>query len=183
MPTTKWMSWEGGVDLIAATAPGLENPNVIVHVARMVHTPVGSAPAGILFWQPDPAAAPLVCGFVSSDPEVGKYFGPNIFAGTPFEQAPVLEAVISVTSGPDGCSARVEAAGHVFETELSGLAAAEVIQRAPMATAPFVQQGIEAPASRASLKVDGRPVEISIPATGITGGPCAVSAPCGIYSR
>ena len=65
MAMTRWMSWEGGVDLVAVTAPGLEMPNVIVHVARMVHTPVGSAPAGSVLWQPDPAAAPVVCGFVS----------------------------------------------------------------------------------------------------------------------
>jgi len=44
MAVTQWMSWEGGVDLIAVTAPDVAMPNVIVHVARMVHTPVGSAP-------------------------------------------------------------------------------------------------------------------------------------------
>ena len=59
MAMKNWMSWEGGVDLIAKTSAEIEMPNVIVHVARMVHTPVGSAPGGMLFWQPDPAAAPL----------------------------------------------------------------------------------------------------------------------------
>ena len=112
MAMTRCMSWEGGVDLVAVTAPGLEMPNVIVHVARMVHTPVGSAPAGIVLWQPDPAAAPVVCGFVSSDPAVAAYFGPNIFAGTPFEHAPALDAKIEITSGPDSCSARVEVGGQ-----------------------------------------------------------------------
>ena len=183
MAMTRCMSWEGGVDLVAVTAPGLEMPNVIVHVARMVHTPVGSAPAGIVLWQPDPAAAPVVCGFVSSDPAVAAYFGPNIFAGTPFEHAPALDAKIEITSGPDSCSARVEVGGHVFETSLTGLASAEIIQRTPLATAPFVQQGLEAPAAAAVLKVDGREVEIIIPPVGITGGPCAVSAPCGLCAR
>jgi hypothetical protein len=183
MAMTRWMSWEGGVDLVAATAPGLEMPNVIVHVARMVHTPVGSAPAGIVLWQPDPAAAPVVCGFVSPDPVVAAYFGPNIFAGTPFEQAPALVGKIEITSGPDACSARVEVGGHLFETALGGLAPAEVIQRSPLATAPFVQQGLEAPAAVATLRVDGHEVEIIIPPVGITGGPCAVSAPCGLYAR
>ena len=45
MSISKWMSWEGGVDLVAVTSPDLQMPNVIVHVARMVHTPVGSAPS------------------------------------------------------------------------------------------------------------------------------------------
>jgi len=180
---TRWMSWEGGVDIIALTAPGLEMPNVIVHVARMVHTPAGSAPAGIVLWQPDPAAPPAVCGFVSTDPEVGAYFGPQIFAGTPFAQAPVLEAKIDITSAPDACSARVEVAGHVFETSLTGLAPAELVQRDPIPTAPFTQQGLEAPATVVTLKVNGQPVDIVIPPVGITGGPCAVSAPCGLYAR
>ena len=39
MPIKNWMSWEGGVDLVAMTKPGLSMPNVILHVARMVHTP------------------------------------------------------------------------------------------------------------------------------------------------
>ncbi|MEK7951909.1 hypothetical protein [Luteolibacter soli] len=183
MAVTNWMSWEGGVDLIAVTAPDVAMPNVIVHVARMVHTPVGSAPSGIVFWQPDPSLPPAVCGFVSTDPKVGAYFGPQIFAGTPFEGAPVLDAKIEIVSGPDACSARVEVAGHVFETSLTGLAPAELIQRAPIATAPFTQQGLEAPAATATLKVNGQPVEIIIPPVGITGGPCAVSAPCGLYAR
>lgn len=50
MAYENWMAWEGGVDLIAKTSGDLAMPNVIVHVARMVHTPVGSAPAGMLFY-------------------------------------------------------------------------------------------------------------------------------------
>ena len=50
---TKWMSWEAGVDLVAVTSPDLQMPNVIVHLGRMVNTPVGSAPSGMIFWQPD----------------------------------------------------------------------------------------------------------------------------------
>lgn len=183
MTVKDWMNWEGGVDLIAKTAPELELPNVVVHVARMVHTPVGSAPAGIVLWQPDPAAPPAVCGFVCPDQKVGAYFGPRIFAGTPFEQAPALDAQIEIVTGPDACSARVEVAGHVFETSLTGLAPADLIQREPTASAPFTQQGLEAPAAAASLKVNGKEVEIVLPPEGITGGPCAVFAPCGLYAR
>ena len=124
-----------------------------------------------------------VVPILGPDPAVAAYFGPNIFAGTPFEHAPALDAKIEIISGPDACSARVEAGGHVFETTLGGLAPAEIIQRSPLATAPFVQQGLEAPAAEAMLKVDGREVEIMIPPVGITGGPSAVSAPCGLYAR
>ncbi len=61
-----WMSWEGGVDLIGKTSEQLAAPNVIVHVARIVHTLVGSAPGGLIFWQPDATAPPLAFGFVST---------------------------------------------------------------------------------------------------------------------
>src|ERR1700712_574809 len=103
----QWMSWEGGVDLVAATAPGLPMPNVIVHVARVVHTPIGSAPAGLLFWQPDPAAPPAIMGFICTSVAIGKYFGPSIFAGTPFENAPVLEAAIAIEMDGDVGSAKI----------------------------------------------------------------------------
>ncbi|MEI2737779.1 MAG: hypothetical protein V9F01_03230 [Chitinophagaceae bacterium] len=93
---SKWMSWEGGIDLTAVLSPDSQMPNVIVHLGRMVNTPVGNAPSGMVFWQPDPNAMPAIMGFVSTNAEVGKYFGPNIFAGTPFEQAPVLDAKIDI---------------------------------------------------------------------------------------
>lgn len=46
----------------------------------------------MILYQPDPDAPPEVMGFVCGDPKVGAYFGPKIFAGTPFETLPVLEA-------------------------------------------------------------------------------------------
>ena len=39
---TKWMSWEGGIDLVAVTSLDLQMPNLIVHLGRIVNTPVGS---------------------------------------------------------------------------------------------------------------------------------------------
>ena len=96
---SKWMSWEGGIDLVAVTSPDLQMPNVIVHLGRMVNTPVGNAPSGMVLWQPDTTGMPAVMGFVSTNAEVGKYFGPNIFAGTPFEEAPALNATIEITDG------------------------------------------------------------------------------------
>jgi hypothetical protein len=51
MAMTQWMSWEGGVDLVAMTLPGLEMPNVIVHVIPQVGITGGpcavSAPCGL----------------------------------------------------------------------------------------------------------------------------------------
>jgi len=170
-----WMSWEDGVDVMGMTEAGLPGPNVIVHVAGMVHTPDGSAPSGLIFYQPDPKGAPEVMGFLSSDPKVAAYFGPNIFAGTPFEQAPALEGEITVTSTDDGITAHAEVGGHSFDVRLSDLADAAPIDRAAGDPMPFSQKGTEAQA-KASLEVDGQPVEIVQYAD-------SVSAPCGVYVR
>lgn len=168
---------------MAMTDPSLAMPNVIVHVARMVHTPVGSAPAGMIFWQPDPAAAPVVMGFISTDEKVAAYFGPHIFVGTPFESAPSLVAEITVTDAGESVSARIAVGGHVFETELNALSLAGLVERAPAATAPFFQQGLERVAGMATLKVNGEQVAVTIPPVGISGGPASVFSPCGLYAR
>jgi hypothetical protein len=181
-----WMAWEGGVDLVAFTQPGLAMPNVIVHVARVVHTPAGSAPSGMICWQPDPNAAPAMVGFISHEPQtVGRYFGPKIFAGTPFESAPVLAAKIEVnTAGAPGeVGATVTVGNFVFRTSLKGLRPLELIHRPPAAMSPFWQQGTEAAAASASLTVNGKEVSIIVPPAGISGGPAAVWSPCGIYAR
>lgn len=183
MSLNQWMSWEGGVDLIAKTSADLEMPNVIVHVARMVHTPVGSAPSGMIFWQPDPAAPPLAFGFVSSDAAVAAYFANHIFVGTPFEGAPTLIGTVEIDASADQASARVEIPGFLFESHLGEFSATGMIQREPLPTAPFHQQGLEAKAGHACLKVNGVKVDLVIPEVGITGGPCAVFAACGIYAR
>ena len=183
MAYKNWMAWEGGVDLIAKTSGDLAMPNIIVHVARMVHTPVGSAPAGMLFYQPDPTAAPLVFGFVSSDPTVAAYFGKHIFAGTPFEGAPGIQGSIDIGISDGQASARVEIPGFTFESHLAEIAPASLINRDPLPTAPFHQQGLEAPAGHACLKVNGSKIDLIIPPIGITGGPCAVVAACGLYAR
>lgn len=177
------MSWEGGVDLVALMQEGLQMPNVIVHVARMVHTPAGSAPSGMLLWQPDVTAAPQVFGFVSADAAVGAYFGKHIFAGTPFENAPVLVGDIRICTSPEQAGARVEVPGFVFESTLTGFSETVLINRAPAPTAPFHQQGLEAAAAHASLKVNGTDVKLIVPPVGMSGGPAAVMASCGIYAR
>lgn len=177
-----WMTWEGGVDLVAATSPYLTSANVIVHVARMVHTPVGSAPSGMILWQPDANAAPVVMGFVSTDAKVGAYFGPHVFAGTPFENAPVLVAEMSFEISENVAAARVGVEGFVFESRLESLAAPIVIAREP-GTLPFAQNVIEAVSSAANLRVNGEDVPVFVPPVGLSGGPGAVFAPTGFYAR
>lgn len=180
---SKWMSWEGGIDLVAVTSPDLQMPNVIVHLGRMVSTPVGDAPSGMVLWQPDAAAPPAVMGFVSTKQEVGKYFGPNIFAGTPFEQAPVLDAKIDIRIDVDKAVSKLEVNGYVFEVEMSDFSDPYLIDRKPSAMPPFYQQGVEIHAKRVSLKINGQPINIIIPPVGITGGPASVVAPNGVYAR
>lgn len=182
VPVTAWMTWEGGVDLACMTKPGLTQPNLILHVGRIVHTPVGSAASGIVVWQPDPAAAPVLFGFISENPKVGAYFGPHVFAGTPFETAPVIAATITVTTTAEQASSRIEAGGHVFTVTLTGLAAAQLVNRAPGAM-PFYQQGVESAASMVAVTIDGKPVEVIVPPTDPVRGPAAVFARTGVFAR
>lgn len=180
---SKWMSWEGGIDLVAVTSPELQMPNVIVHLGRMVNTPVGNAPSGMILWAPEPGAMPAVMGFVSTDETVGKYFGPNIFAGTPFEQAPVLQASIEINITADKATSKCLVAGYTFEVEMSDFSDPYLISRSPSAMPPFHQQGVEIHAKKVSLKVNGENMNIIIPPVGITGGPASVVAPNGVYAR
>jgi hypothetical protein len=180
---SKWMSWEGGVDLVAVTSPDLQMPNVIIHLGRMVNTPVGSAPSGMILWQPDPNAMPAVMGFVSTNATVGQYFGPNIFAGTPFEQAPTLDAAIDIQITATSAYSKCVVGGHTFEVEMSDLSAPYLINRQPAAMPPFHQQGVEMSCGKTILKVDGQVIDIIIPPIGITGGPASVVAPNGVYAR
>lgn len=180
---TKWMSWESGVDLVAVTKPDLQMPNVIIHLGRMVNTPVGNAPSGMIFWQPDTNANPLVFGFVGTDATVGAYFGPNIFAGTPFEAAPVLDASIDITIGESSATAKCICGEFTFEVEMSDFSDPYLINREPAAMPPFYQQGVEIHARKASLKVNGESINIIIPPVGISGGPASVVSPNGVYAR
>jgi hypothetical protein len=180
---TKWMSWEGGIDLVAVTSPHLQMPNVIVHLGRMVNTPVGDAPSGMLFWQPDTNAAPLVFGFVGTDEKVGAYFGPHIFAGTPFEAAPVLKATIEIEINQKSAKATCVTGDYTFEVEMSDFSEPYLIDRKPAVMPPFYQQGVEIHARKASLKVNGITIDIIIPPVGISGGPASVVSPNGVYAR
>jgi len=182
MSITNYMSWEGGVDLVGIHGAS-ETPNIIVHAARMVHTPIGSAPAGMILIQPDPTAPPTLMGFISSDKNVAAYFGPNIFADTPFENAPVLEADFEINTSDDTASAKITIGDHVVETALSNLDSTELIQRGPSPHTPFTQNVLEAIAGASSLTINGQALDLTIPEVGISGGPGAVYAPAGFYAR
>ena len=179
----QWMSWEMGVDLVALTSPDLQMPNIIVHLGRMVNTPVGNAASGMIFWQPDATAAPLVMGFVSTNETVGAYFGPNIFAETPFEQAPVLNAEIDIQYDGTTAYSKCVVGGFTFEVEMTDLSAPYLINREPSAMPPFYQQGVERSCGKTILKVNGTVIDIIIPPIGITGGPASVVSPNGVYAR
>jgi hypothetical protein len=180
---TQWMSWEGGIDLVAVTNPNLQMPNVIVHLAHMVHTPAGSAPSGMILWQPDSSAMPAVMGFVSTDETVGAYFGPHIFADTPFEHAPVLKASFDMHITATSAKATCITNGYVFEVEMSDFSAPYLIERKPAAMPPFYQQGVEVHARKVILKINGAVIDIIIPPVGISGGPASVVSPNGVYAR
>lgn len=180
---SNWMSWEGGIDLAAVTSPDLQMPNVIIHLGRMVNTPVGNAASGMILWQPDPNAMPAVMGFVSTNAEVGKYFGPNIFAGTPFEQAPVLEAKIDIHITSDKAISTLVVGSYTFVVEMSDFSEPYLIDRKPSAMPPFYQQGVEIHAKKVFLKINGEVINIIVPPMGITGGPASVVSPNGVYAR
>jgi len=182
MSTTRWMSWEGGVVLAGYTVPGLASANLVVHVARLVHAPAGHAPAGLVLWQPEARSAPAVMGFVCEDEALARYFGPQIFAGTPFEHAPCLRGTVRVFHEGNACGSRVEVEGHVFEITLRDLGPHEVVSRPPGAF-PFHQQGLEARAGGVTVKVDGRALDVIVPPVGMSGGPAVAWSPCGLYAR
>ncbi len=177
------MSWEAGVDLVACTDPTLTQPNLIVHLARLVHTPRGSASAGMVLYQPDPCVAPRAVGFVCADEKIGAYFGPTLFAGTPFAGAPFLAARLAVEVGPSFVGATVSLAGLELRTRLEALGPLTLVQRTPTNLTPFYQQGVEAAATRARLWVNGEEVSLVLPSFGLSGGPAAVFSPTGLYAR
>jgi hypothetical protein len=180
---TDWMAWEGGIDVAAVTDKNYKMPNIIFHVAKMVNTPVGSSPSGLILYRPDTTQAPVVMGYVSGNKTVGDYFGPKIFAGTPFEKAPTVMATFDIKYDAKGATAKVVAGGHTFECTMTDLGKPYLINRAMGSPMPFYQQGVEMAAGKTVLKVDGKEVTMIIPPVGIGGGPGAVVSANGVYAR
>ncbi len=183
LETPRWMAWHGGIDLFGTTG-GADRPNVLIHVAESVATPVGSAAAGMILWQPDPAAPPEVFGFLSTDlMAVGPYLGPNIFAGTPFEQAPTLAAKIRVARGPDRVTAVITVGRLELEVSFAELGPTMYMNRAPTRQTPFYQNGVERSVGKVTVKVNGKAFEVTPAPMNPAGGPGAVYAEFGSYVR
>ena len=182
MNVNNWMSWEGGIDLVGLSQPNLEMPNVIVHVARMVHTPVGSAPSGMVLI-PNADGSPQLMGFVSSNENVGNYFAPNIFAGTPFEQAPTLLADFDFQiNSSDSVEVSITIGENKIHLKLSGLGDLTRVDR-QSPNLPFHDASIEAAASNVELSFNGDNMSVIVPPIGMSGGPAAVYSATGFYAR
>lgn len=179
-----WMNWEGGVDVAGFTRAGMDAPNIIIHVARMVQTPVGIAASGMVLIVPEEGSGiePFM-GFVSEDEEVGSYFGPNIFADSPFMMARHYEAMIEVFRTDRGMGARVEVGERSFEVTLSGLAAPQLLVRPIGHPWPFAQHVLEREATECIVKIDGVHVPLFFDPAGSTSGLRPVFSPAGIYAR
>jgi hypothetical protein len=178
-----WMTWQDGINLTAITSPQLKIPNIIIHIARQVNTPAGNAPSGLILYQPDPERMPAVTGFISTDKDVGKYFGPRIFSETAFETVSIFKAIINIQVLGEKAYSRCEVNGYVFEMEMSGFSDPYLVHRSPTTLTPFWQQGIEMSCANTILKVNGQIVEIIVPPIGISGGPASVMSPQGMYAR
>lgn len=178
---TNWMSWREGVDFMGGFADG-EGSMVLVHVAGEVQTPVGTAPSGMVLIQEAGADAPSLIGFISTDQKVADYFGSNIFAGTPFENAPGLVAEIDVQTSSTEASANVKVAGTEISLVLSNLAGATRSNRDANSENPFYQQVLESAAGEVSLTINGeKRAVVAAPSQG--GAHAAVLSHAGMYSR
>ncbi|NJK41397.1 MAG: hypothetical protein HC934_08655 [Acaryochloridaceae cyanobacterium SU_2_1] len=183
MAISSWMSWEGSVDLVALSQPNLEEPDIIVHCSRMVHTPVGSAPAGMILLPDLDTPGPRLIGFVSTNPVVSAYFGPHLFAGTPFELAPALQGEIEhETYLPEKVRATMRVMDFVIELELSDLGELVAADRGS-GRLPFCDRSLEAPATTVHLLINGQEQTLFLPPQSLNGGPPSVWSPCGIYAR
>ena len=177
---TDFLSWFDGIDAMMKPTPDAPLPHVLVHVARVTHTPWGMAPGGMIVMNPDLKEMPDLFGFICEDEELGKYYGPKIFKGTPFENAPVMKARIQVNiQFPEVVSTTIEVAGHLIELELKDFDEAQFYHRE--GGMPFTQNVVEALAKKAVFKYDGKVIGTELPPSGIGGGLPAVYSPVGIY--
>jgi len=178
--STAFLSWHDGVDAMLKPTPDSPMPNVLIHVARMVNTPLGICSAGMILINPQNKEVPDFFGFVAENKELGQYYGTNIFKGTPFEQAPVFKAEISLrVDFPNKVKAKIVAAKHTIELELSDFDTAQYYDRP--GGMPFHQNVIEAKAKKAVFKFDRKMIAGELPPEGLAGGLPACYAPTGIY--
>jgi len=176
-----YLSWHDGIDAMLKPTPDAPLPNVLIHTARIVNAPPGVCQAGMILINPDNKPTPDFFGFVTEDPVIGKYYGPRIFKGTPFENAPVVKAKItSVVEYPDRVYTKIKTEKHVIELELTQFEPAKFCDR-PANPFAFHQYVVEAQAKKAIFKFDGKVIPGELPSSGIAGGPAACYAPTGLY--
>ncbi|NLH41470.1 MAG: hypothetical protein GX448_06485 [Planctomycetes bacterium] len=176
-----FLAWHDGVDALLKPSPDSPMPNVLIHTARMVCTPMGICQAGMILINPANKAVPDFFGFVAEDLDIGRYFGPRIFKGTPFENAPVHLARMQFDIDfPGQVACTVEAAGHVIELSLGEFDEARFCHRPP--AMPFTQNVVEARARKAVFTFDGRVIPGTLPPDGLAGGLPACYAPTGLYT-
>jgi len=175
-----YLSWHDGVDAMLKPEPDSPMPNVLVHTARMVNTPMGICQGGMVLINPENKETPDFFGFVSEDTTLAKYWGPKIFKGTPFENAPVYQAEFEFHMDfPNKTAVKIMVDGHTIELELTEFEDALYYNRPP--GMPFTQNVIEALANKAVFKFDGEIIPGELPPSGLAGGLPAVYAPTGIY--
>ncbi len=178
---TDYLSWTDGVDALLKPSADAPLPHVLIHVAAITSTPWGMAPGGMLLINPELKEMPDFFGFICADEELGKYYGPKIFKGTPFENAPVYKADIKVeVKFPGNVYARIEVDGHLCELEMNSFDEAKYYNRDPFPM-PFRQNVVEARAASATFKWDGRIIGGELPETGIGSGLPACYSPNGMY--
>jgi len=175
-----FLAWHDGVDAMLKPTADSPLPNVLIHVGRMVNTPLGICKGGMILINPENKEIPDFFGFVAEDEEIGKYYGPKIFKGTPFENAPVYKAEFTFNIDfPNKVATKVEVDGHTIELELTEFDNAIYYDRP--GGMPFHQNVIEAKAHKAVFKFDGKVIEGELPPEGLAGGLPACYAPTGLY--
>ncbi len=178
---TDFLAWHDGVDAMLKPTPDSPMPNVLVHVGRCVNTPTGICSAGMVLINPENREMPDFFGFIAEDEELGKYYGPKIFKGTPFENAPVHKADFTFDFDfPNKSAVKIVASGHTIELELSEFDPATYYDR-PATGMPFRQNVIEARAHKAIFKFDGKVIGGELPPEGLAGGLPGCYSPTGIY--
>jgi len=94
-----------------------------------------------------------------------------------------MAATIDIQITTIAAYAKCVTSDYTFEVEMSDFSEPYLINRVPAAMPPFYQQGVEIHARKATLKVNGQPIDIIIPPMGISGGPASVVSPNGVYAR
>jgi hypothetical protein len=184
MSNNFWMSWEDSIDLAASTIAGRTQPNIIIQLARSVKTPVGSAPAGLVYFHPHNNSQHLFMGSVCNNTEVGIYITSHIFADTPFANAPNLLAEISIetTDFPKRVISIAQIPGFEIILELEKIGALATVHREIGEPMPFSQQGLEAAATSATFRLNGESIPIYL-LPPEKAGCSAIWTPISIYAR